>query len=165
MWLHYWRPRLVPFLRAPIREQILHLADSSLESRNCTEPGFASSVHLPQMTSSHRRVIFQTSHLWYTYKPLDSGKGKRSTFFPKTWDSHRSQSYDPEFWGGKCNVFWHRSNDLESSRTSLSIFLPLPVSHSYPACMAPDLFFTKQIGLQIWHKRVIRGPLGNKRDH
>ena len=35
-----------------------------------------------------------------------------------------------------------------SPKTSLSVFFP-PVSHSYPVCVALDLFFTKQIGLQI----------------
>lgn len=73
----------MPFLRAPIREQIPHLADLSLDSRNCTELGFAFPVHLPQMTSSHRRAIFQASHLWDTYKPSGFGEGKRSTFFPQ----------------------------------------------------------------------------------
>lgn len=156
---------MVPFLRAPIREQIPHGADLSLENRNHTELGFASPAHLPQMTSSHGRAIFQASHLWDTSKPSGSGEGKRSTFLPETWDSHWSRSYEPEFWDGKSNVFGHRSVTWTSPRTSLSVSTPPYSVPLIPCLCGPGLVLYQTNLPSDLAQKDKRGPPGKRRGH
>ena len=71
-----------------------------LESRNSTELGFASPECLWQMTSSNRRLssrppMGSISGTCINHQVLV--KAKYPLFFPETWDSPWSQSYDQSF--------------------------------------------------------------------
>lgn len=47
----------MPFLRAPIREQLPHLADLSFWRAEIAQLDFAAPMHLPPMTGSNRKLF------------------------------------------------------------------------------------------------------------
>lgn len=151
----------MPFLRAPIREWIPHLADLRVWRVETVQSWDLHPLFIFHRWPALIGELFSRLPISGTHTSLQAlVKTKYPLFSPETWDSHWSKSYNRSFEIGSLMFL--------APRTPLSVFPhPHPRVLLIPCMCGPGLvLYHKSWPSDLAQKQERqRGPSWNKRDH